>query len=412
MKKIKFTIALFLLIFGGGQIFAQFTLSGEFRPRTEYSHGYKKLAVKDQKFALATNQRTRLNFDYKTGAYQVFVSFQDVRLWGSENQLVNNDGAHSTLHQAWANIHFNNVLSLKAGRQEIVYDDHRIFGSVGWAPQARSHDAAIFKYSANGFKTDLGFAFNLYDDSAVKNPKAFQYLWVHKSFGNLSASFLALNNGVKGVDDKGEESINYSQTIGTRAGYKAGKFSAFLNLYYQGGKTKTNAKINANLIGLDLGYKVSKAISLGLGFEQQSGNDMKDPNKEQNAFAPLYGTNHKFNGHMDYFYVGNHGGSVGLRDMFLKLGYKKNKLGLGAHLHYFMAANNMANSLDAALGTELDLSLSYPLAKGVGFKVGYSQMFGTDSMVALRGGGVKDEISNWAWMMIVIKPKFFTTAKK
>jgi len=409
MKKLKKTIILFL--FSASQFFAQFTLSGEFRPRTEYKHGYKNLADKDTKFSLATNQRTRLNFDYKTDAYQVFVSFQDVRLWGSENQLVNNDGGHSTLHQAYAKINLNKKISLKAGRQEIIYDDHRIFGSVGWAPQARSHDAAIFKYSANGLKADLGFAFNLYDASAVKNPKAFQYLWLHKSFGNLSASILSLNNGVKGVNEKGEESINYSQTIGTRTGYKSGKFSAFLNLYYQGGVTSKNVKINANLIGLDLGYKLNSNVSLGLGFEQQSGNDMKDPNDEQNAFAPLYGTNHKFNGHMDYFYVGNHGGSVGLRDLFFKLGYKKNKLGVGAHVHYFMAANNMLNDLDAALGTEVDLSLSYPLAKGVGFKMGYSQMLGTDSMVALKGVGETDATSNWAWMMIVIKPTFFTNTK-
>lgn len=411
MRKIKLTAIAIVLLFIAIQLNAQFTLSGEFRPRTEYKHGYKSLADDDTKMNLSTNQRTRLNIDYKTDSYKFFVSFQDVRVWGSENQLVNNDGAHTTLHQAYAQIKLNDMLSLKAGRQEIIYDDHRIFGSVGWAPQARSHDAAVFKFNNNGLKADLGFAFNLYSTSAAKNPKAFQYLWMHKSFGNLSVSFLALNNGVKGVDDKGEESINYSQTIGTRTGYKAGKFSAFLNLYYQGGKTSTNAKINANLIGLDLGYKVTNAISLGLGFEQQSGNDMKNPNEEQNAFAPLYGTNHKFNGHMDYFYVGkNHLGSVGLRDAFVKLGYKKNKLGLGAHVHYFMAANNMPNDLDAALGTEVDLSMSYPLAKGVGFKMGYSQMLGTDSMVALKGGST-DATSNWAWMMIVIKPTIFTNAK-
>ena len=410
MRKIKLliiTIGLFFIVI---QIKAQFTLSGEFRPRTEYKHGYKSLADDNTKMDLSTNQRTRLNIDYKTDSYKFFISLQDIRIWGSENQLVSSDGAHTSLHQAYAQIKLNSKLSLKAGRQEIIYDDHRIFGNVGWAPQARSHDAAIFKYNANGIKADLGFAFNLYDGAAVKNPKAFQYLWMHKSFGNISASFLALNNGVKGVDDKGEESINYSQTIGTRAGYKAGKFSAFLNLYYQGGKTSSNTKINANLIGLDLGYKVTNTVSLGLGFEQQSGNDMKNPNEEQNAFTPLYGTNHKFNGHMDYFYVGNHLGSVGLRDAFVKFGYKKNKLGLAAHAHYFMAANNMPNDLDAALGTEVDLSMSYPLSKGVGFKMGYSQMFGTDSMVALKGGST-DATSNWAWMMIIIKPTIFTNTK-
>ncbi len=37
------------------------------------------------------------------------------------------------------------------------------------------------------------------------------------------------------------------------------------------------------------------------------------------AFTPLYGTNHKFNGWMDYFYVGNHGSSIGLQDINAKI---------------------------------------------------------------------------------------------
>ena len=409
MKKLTLLFILLLPVTFVVQSYGQFTLSGEFRPRTEYKHGYQKLAIDDMKTNLATNQRTRLNLDYKTESYQVYISFQDVRLWGSVAQLKPHLGPATYLHQAWAKINFNEKFTLKAGRQEIILDDHRIFGSVGWAPQARSHDVAIFKYNANGFKADLGLAFNMYPGAAV-NYKAFQYLWLNKSLGSFKVSFLALNNGKEFTNTAGDDVINYSQTIGTRFGYKAGKLSAFINLYYQGGKDELDRTINANLIGLDLGYKVTKNISLGLGFEQQSGNDMTDPNDEQNAFTPFYGTNHKFNGHMDYFYVGNHGGNVGLRDLFFKLGYKKNKLGLGAHVHYFMAANKMVGDIDAALGTEIDLSLSYPLAKGVGFKVGYSQMLGTDSMVALKGGST-DATSNWAWMMIVIKPTFFTTAK-
>ena len=427
MRKTKLlfiTIGLFFIVI---QSYAQFTLSGEFRPRTEYKHGYKSLANDNTKMNLSTNQRTRLNIDYKTDSYTFFVSFQDVRVWGSENQLVSNDGAHTTLHQAYAQIKLNSKLSLKAGRQEIIYDDHRIFGSVGWAPQARSHDAAVFKYNNNGLKADLGFAFNLYPNSAAKNPKAFQYLWMHKAFGSFNASFLALNNGLKYIDSNGDESIKYSQTIGTRTGYKAGKFSAFLNLYYQGGKDNKDKKVNANLIGIDLGYKVNDKLTLGLGFEQQSGNNMKYDTvaskyvidgDEQNAFTPFYGTNHKFNGHMDYFYVGNHIGNVGLRDIFLKLAFKKGKLGLGAQAHYFASVGSQSNVLNkekefgagAPLGTEFDLSMSYPLAKGVGFKMGYSQMLGTDAMVALKGGST-DATSNWAWMMIIIKPTIFTNAK-
>ena len=35
----------------------------------------------------------------------------------------------------------NEKFAFKVGRQEINYDDARIFGNVDWAMQARSHDA-------------------------------------------------------------------------------------------------------------------------------------------------------------------------------------------------------------------------------------------------------------------------------
>ncbi len=406
---LKFTLAT-LFVFGFVAVsLAQFTLSGEFRPRTEYRHGYKTLATPDMDAAFFTDQRTRLNLDFKSEGYNFYVSLQDVRVWGSQKQLVTDDGALTTLHQAWTQIFFNDKISLKAGRQEIAYDDHRIFGSVGWAQQARSHDAFVFKYMENDTKVDVGLAFN-FNAGAAANYEAIQYVWFNQGFDNFKTSVLLLNNG----KDAGDDGTKYSQTIGTRSGYKAGKFSAFVNLYYQGGKLPDDTKINANLIGLDFDFKATDNATIGVGYERQSGNDMVDTNDENNAFTPFYGTNHKFNGHMDYFYVGNHGGSVGLQDIFVKLGLNMKKTTLGAHLHYFMTAADLndgkGNAMDAGLGTEIDLSLGFPLAKGVSCKFGYSHMIGSETMETLKGGST-DETSNWGWLMIVAKPQLFTTAK-
>ena len=102
MKKLNLSFILLLLF--SIQTFAQLTITGEFRPRTEYKHGYKALASDNTKINLSTNQRTRLNIDFKTESYQFFVSLQDVRLWGDEGQLVSYDGDHTTLHQAYAKI--------------------------------------------------------------------------------------------------------------------------------------------------------------------------------------------------------------------------------------------------------------------------------------------------------------------
>ncbi len=92
------------------------------------------------------------------------------------------------------------------------------------------------------------------------------------------------------------------------------------------------------------------------------------------------------------------------------------KFVLTAFVHAFSAANDVADPLSSGalnnyLGTEVDLVLSYNLAKDINFKAGYSQMFATTTMEAVKGGS-KDATSSWGWVMITIKPKFFSTADK
>ena len=128
--KTKFLILIIGLI--SVQTFAQLTLSGEFRPRTEFRNGYKTLNPSDVDPALFTSQRLRLNTKYATEKYTFFVSLQDVRVWGDVKQLNTADNNGLALHEAWGLVNFDGV-SLKAGRQETVYDDSRMFGNVGWA---------------------------------------------------------------------------------------------------------------------------------------------------------------------------------------------------------------------------------------------------------------------------------------
>ncbi|MBW8049145.1 MAG: hypothetical protein FVQ77_02165 [Cytophagales bacterium] len=433
IKFIKTSIVAVILAIPVAATYGQFTLTGEIRPRTEYRHGYKALADSAQDAAFFTDQRTRLNLNYKDENFKVGITIQDVRTWGSQKQLNVADGLIS-IHQAWAEVLFSDKFSLKAGRQELVYDDHRIFGDVGWVQQARSHDLALFKY--NGFiKAHLGLAYNQ-DESAsagnfytVANYKVMQFLWLHKSFDSLNTKvgFLFLNNGLQGTKITQIDSLNYdttnqvnfSQTIGPRISYKKDKLAANGAFYYQMGKGGKGAgqNISAYDLQLDVSYKIIDKLTLTAGFELLSGTSQTDTsNKVNNSFTPFYGTNHKFNGYMDYFYVGNHIGSVGLQDIFFKAKYKTNKYFLGADLHFFSAAADILDSKELAnsgkytamkvgLGTEIDLTAGYIIAKSVVLKAGYSQMFGTNSLVALKGGKT-NVISNWGWVMLVVNPHF------
>ena len=397
------------LFIGIGAAYAQIDLNGEFRPRSELSNGYGTLAADGQDASFFTSQRTRLNFGFKSDKYKTYLSLQDVRLWGSQPQLVGNEDYSISVHQAWFEVFLSDDFSLKAGRMELVYDDSRIFGNVDWAQQARSHDLFLFKYEKD-IKLHFGIA---HHESGMRNsnnyfgPDAYkdlQFLWFHDQSDKVGVSLLFLNNGVPFTDTAGEQENKYSQTIGGRVTLNAGDLKLSSNLYYQGGKHVSDRDISALNFALEGVLKVSDQVSLVGGFEHLSGTDYNET-EDIKSFTPFYGTNHKFNGFMDYFYVGNHALNVGLNDIYLKLKHKKDRFSLSVDLHAFSAAADIAADTDKNLGVELDITAGYKLNKDVTFSAGFSSMFASDNMEALKG--VSDPEGNyWGYIMIAVTPKF------
>lgn len=394
----------------------QFDLSAELRPRYENRHGFQSLLDTNEEGSNFISQRTRLNFDFKNEKLKLKIVMQNIRVWGDVGTLSSDDKT-SALHEAWAEAILNTKTSFKLGRQEISYDDQRIFGSVGWAQQARSHDAILFKYIPNANNIlEIGFALNtdsqsnidiLYSNAA--GYKSLQYAWYHGDFDKIGVSFLLLNTGIEYLDVGDNQTIDYMQTIGPRLTYKSGKFNANAAAYFQTGKSK-NAKVSASYFTGNIGYKFTTEWSLGLGVEQLSGTDSNASSTDIKSFAPLFGTNHKFNGYMDYFYVGNHANSVGLTDINMTLGYSKNKFSAKLIPHLFSAAAGVfdgTTKMDASLGTEIDFTIGYKVAKDINLNAGYSKLFATDTLEVLKGGD-KDENNSWAWVMITFKPSLFS----
>ena len=396
----------------------EFEISAELRPRLEYRHGYKTLIPDDMDAASFISQRTRLNFNYGSEKLNAFVSFQNVRVWGDVPTTSLEDKNGIALHEAWAELVFTPKLSIKLGRQEINYDDHRIFGNVGWAQQARSHDALIATYKPNvNNRLDFGLALNANEetvfntDYAVNNYKAFQYLWYHANIKDVGLSVLLLNNGLNYLDETNEQKIDYNQTIGSRLTYEKNKISADASIYFQTGKI-ADTDLSAFNIAANAFYKINTEFKTGLGIEYLSGTDMNSTENTLKSFNPWFGTNHKFNGLMDYFYVGNHSNSVGLVDLNATLDYQKGRFSAKLTPHIFSSATTVVdvtgNDMSNALGTELDLVLGYKWTKDIGFNAGYSQMFATETMEILKTGN-KDNTNNWAWLMITVKPSLFKT---
>ena len=125
MKKhiVCFTITLLMALNSFAQ---QFDLSAELRPRYENRQGYGTLLNTDEEGADFVSQRTRLNFGFVNENMTFKVVFQNIRVWGVVGTLSSDDKA-TALQEAWATYKLNSKVSFKFGRQEIVYDDHRIF---------------------------------------------------------------------------------------------------------------------------------------------------------------------------------------------------------------------------------------------------------------------------------------------
>lgn len=417
MKKIFFS-TIVAILFSATITAQQFKLSSEIRPRYENKHGYQTLLPTGADGSNFISQRSRLNFDFSQNYIVLKMSLQNIRVWGDVSTLSASDNANS-LHEAWASVLFSDTFSLKLGRQEIIYDDSRIFGNVGWAQQARSHDAAIAKFNfTNGGALDLGFALNsdsqvgtdiLY--SNVAGYKTFQYAWYHKNFSQFGMSLLALNTGVEFIKNAKQE-IDYSQTFGGRITYKKDRIDLDAASYLQTGSIRDIA-MSASYFAANASYKLTTNYTAALGFEYLSGKDMDDTSVKIKSFNPLFGTNHKFNGWMDYFYVGNHINSVGLVDIHAILAYKKNKFSAKVVPHIFSSAANIysgATKMSNNLGTEIDVTLGYDVANNITISGGYSKMFATKSLEVLKGGD-KNENNSWAWLMVTFNPELFNFTK-
>jgi len=178
MKKAFIKIALCLCIcFGRTQwANAQLSFAAQLRTRTELRDGQGTLLTQGAKPAIFTSQRSRLSLNYAAYRLKFGVTLQDVRVWGQDASTINRtttqDNNALMLHEAWAEILLtdttqkNQSLSLKIGRQELVYDDQRLIGNLDWLQQARRHDAAMLKYEYKTFLLHTAFAFNQNKENA------------------------------------------------------------------------------------------------------------------------------------------------------------------------------------------------------------------------------------------------------
>jgi hypothetical protein len=425
MKKhiLSFSLVFTLLGLFSNNISAQFSISGEFRPRAEFRNGYKKLADTDNNFAAFISQRSRLALSFKNEKITTKLSFQDVRVWGDET--FKTDVAGINLYEAWVEMPICDSLSMKFGKQELIYDNERFLSNTNWQQLGYTHNAIVFKYKSNGLAVHLGGAFNQSTENYfgtdyspnIDNYKSLTYLWASdKLTDEIKISVLAIADGYQKT---GTTNTMYLRgTYGCSAEYAVDKkYGIVLRGFYQNGKLATGQEVAAYYGKADINYFVTPKLNLIVGAEYISGTDATDTaNKKSNVFNTLYGTGHKFNGNMDYFTnMPKDTKGAGLINPYLSVNFKlSEKSMLIADFHYFMLQNKYIfnnKTIDKGLGEEIDLSIKHDFSNEVSLLTGISALQGTESLSYITGGNYH-KIATWAFAMLTVKPTFFKSEKK
>jgi hypothetical protein len=110
---------------------------------------------------------------------------------------------------------------------------------------------------------------------------------------------------------------------------------------------------------------------------------------------------------MDYFYVGNHANSIGLFDLHMSANFTLSETSSLMVKALNFSGNQDLPSGENSLGTEIDLAFKKTF-KGYTVAAGYSHMFPSDGMYELKNvtESTAAEMQHWAYVMLVIKPKF------
>lgn len=404
-------------------VFSQeFDVDLQLRPRFEFRNGFKSPLLDSEDATSFISQRSRINFSFHQDKLTTKLSVQDIRTWGDAATTATAGKNGLAVFEAWAKYNFNDNWSTRLGRQVLSYDNERIMGGIDWLQQGQSHDAALISYKKGKSQLDLGFALNANAENLVEpktpyttNYKSMQYAWFHNNWSKINMSLLFLNTGYEFQKNPNELEVDYKQTFGTYLTYKENKWDANLGLYAQTGQS-AGKQLSAWYASGFVNYAIADGFSTGLGYEFLSGKDQNDTDAKLKSFTPLFGTNHAFNGLMDYFYVGNHQNNVGLQDAYLKLNYKNKQWQFTLVPHIFNAPSKVFDAqgkkMDSYLGTEIDFTASYALQKDIVLSGGFSQIFTSSTLERVKNVTNAADANNWAWVMVSFSPKLFSTNNK
>lgn len=403
----------------------QFNIKLDMLTRAELRYGgFNELDNAQEDLAHFIIGRYRLTTDYSRSWLQVRLSLQQSGTWGM-------GGGSFSLNEGWAMVKSRKGLFAKIGRQALAYDDERIIGSNDWAMTAPTHDVLKLGYEGDQHKVHLLFAYNQNPEnmggftffSGGNQPyKSMQTLWYHYATPNsiFGASLLFMNIGMQGEQNNVPKTF-FQQLAGTYITLKPKYITAEGSFYYQFGKEEHGIPLDAFMGSVKLTAKPRDSYSIYAGYDYLSGDayfavppegalGMVFHDKVR-GFNPIYGSHHEFYGAMDFFYMSTWVGGFtpGLQNAYLGSTFTPVKnLNFNLAGHYYAMATKLPN-VKQFLGLAAEISANYAFTKFISAELGYSYMYGSETMKFLKRVSGNQQL-HWAYLMLVINPDIFSTS--
>jgi len=328
--------------------------SGTLTAEILLGYEYSDLSDNGTQAAHAVLTRTRLN--YQTANFEGFDARVQAQYvgpindhyglpggGGNPNYDVVADPEAFRLHQAYL-AYTGYDTHGRVGPQEIILDNARFIGNVGWRFNAQSFNAGSVKNeSVENLKLYYAYADSINEiDGDTNHDRQYHMLNGEYKLGE--------NNNVSGLiylqrnDGGGLEKLD---TYGLRAWGKNEKISHDAMIALQ----------RDAFYGSLFGEFDMDAVDVGAGVEYISGGQGGE------QFQTLNGTAHKFNGWADQF-LGTGGGLPGgLIDVYGQVSSTViEKLKLMGVVHYFNTTDTTAG-FDGTYGYEIDALAKYPVCK-------------------------------------------------
>ena len=424
-------LALLTMLFIPAMAFSQFTVSAELRPRFEMDNGTLRPIPDSLESRFFVTQRTRLKFDLNKKKYQMRLSIQDVRFWGSGNIYSSTGVWGSTsgvdLQEAWFRLKIGGHSALTIGRQVLKLDDQRLIAGRNWNQYGLAYDALLYTFIKNDWVLSVALSYNtnielvngkVIEDSEffnIKNlMKTQNYIHLKRKFNkNFSAAFMTL---VSGYQHTYESSKMYATvTYGLWLKFDNGKFDVSGEIYAQNGKAQSGHDVMAYMASVHPGLKLGK-VRIGLGGDYISGDNAKndDYGIKERTFNLMYGAVFKNYGYMNYYsYMKGSTANGGLIDFYpnVKVPFnKKHSLAVLYHKFYLANAVKIAGGTmdDTDLGSEVDLMYTYKIMDMLVLQAGASYYFTTSSFEKVKKVDATDIRSPfWIWTMLTFTPELF-----